>query len=134
MADTLSVKTNKKCLLCDFAWQFKTNKQTTVQFWEKQFLTDKLILFSLRSEDHKIPRPISFPRLQVLEKLIPFPQTFKDHVNPAVSLSTDTSLLIFTLTPEAGPTCHQPAVHTAEECAIQHLVPAPPLRPPPRST
>ena len=46
MADTLSVKTDSKCVLCDFTQQIKINQfLTTVRSWEMQFLTDKLIVF-----------------------------------------------------------------------------------------
>ena len=46
MANTLSVKTDSKCVLCDFAQQIKINQfLTTVQSWEMQFLTDELIVF-----------------------------------------------------------------------------------------
>ena len=42
---TLSVKTDRKCIFCDFAWQFKKIFLTTVRSWEMQFLTDELKVF-----------------------------------------------------------------------------------------
>ena len=49
-----SVKTHRKCVLCDFAQHFFfIDFLSTIQSWEMQFLTDKLIVFPWHSEDHK---------------------------------------------------------------------------------
>ena len=130
-----SVKTNRKCLLCDFARRFKKTRQLLFGFGKSSFWLISWYFFPCALKTIKFTDPTQFSQtFKALKSLSHFPKPSKDQANPADTLSTATSLLVFTRTPDAAPTCHQPAVHTAEECAIQHLVPAPPLLPPPRST
>ena len=95
----LSVKIDRKCVLCDFAQPFYFFK-TTVRSWEVQFLTDKLSFFpsTLKTTNSQTSRDSTqfSQTFKALKSVSHFSQTFKDHANPDLgSLSTESGFYCF---------------------------------------
>ena len=82
---TISVKTDRKCVLCDFAqWFFYylLFGLGKCSFWLISWQFFPSALKTTKFKNFHRPHSV-FPDFQGLEKFIPFFPTIKDHANPA---------------------------------------------------